>query len=197
VPRAARILAGILLAIVIPTPAAAQDAAPPRPPSSPDPFADGRWSLELGGQAFAEAWNYNASHEDLYGMTAGFAYGCRNGLMFVAAIPMFYVSQRTTDTGVLGITGGVRWRVAKARRASPFLELAVGVSRSELYVPPRGTRFNYIFQPGAGVVLPLRNTTHLVATFRWLHLSNNSLAGRSRNPDIEALGVHLGVLLAF
>jgi hypothetical protein len=30
-----------------------------------------------------------------------------------------------------------------------------------------------------------------------VHLSNNSLAGRSRNPDIEALGPTIGMLYGF
>src|SRR4029079_5925869 len=114
-------------------PAAQQATSPAAPPA--DAFGDGRWNLELGGQAFAEAWNDNGSHENLYGPTAGFTYGCRDGLMIVAAIPLFSWAQRTPNTAVLALTGGVRWRFVKMRRTSPFVELAVGVSRSEIYVP--------------------------------------------------------------
>jgi hypothetical protein len=168
---------------------------PDRPEN--EAFAPGRWNLELGAQGFGEAWNYNGSREELYSLTAGFTYGCREGLMFVAAVPMFYVSQRTQDAALVGVTGGVRWRVARHRRISAFGELALGVSRAEIFVPPRGTRFNYVFQPGAGLIVSAGKRASLVGAFRWLHLSNNSLAGRHRNPDIEAFGFQLAVLLPF
>lgn len=169
----------------------------PTPDERNDAFSRRRWHLELGTQGFGEAWNYNDSREELYGVTAGFTYGWRDGLMLVAAVPMFYVSQRTKDAGLVGVTGGVRWRVGSARRAAPFVELAVGVSRAEIFVPPRGTRFNYVFQPGAGLTVAAGKGVSVVGAFRWLHLSNNSLAGRNRNPDIEAFGFQVGVLLPF
>jgi hypothetical protein len=31
----------------------------------------------------------------------------------------------------------------------------------------------------------------------WVHVSNNGLAGRDRNPDIEAVGPRFGILLGF
>ena len=169
----------------------------PAPSSTPDAFAKGGWHLELLGQAQTEAWNYNESHEALYGLSTGFTYGLRDGLTFVGATPMFYVAQRTTNATMVGLTGGLRQRIARRGRASCFVELEVGVSDAEIIVPPRGTRFNYIFQPGAGVTLALGARGHLVAGVRWFHLSNASLAGPNRNPDIEALGLHGGILLPF
>jgi hypothetical protein len=191
-----------MLSLCVPCRAVAQSASidPPTNTASADEngaFAARAWHLELGGQGFGEAWNYNGSREELYSVTAGLAYGRRDGLMLVAAVPMFYVSQRGSDAALLGVTGGVRWRVVRGRRANPFVELLVGVSRGETYVPPRGTRFNYIFQPGAGTTYEIRKGLAVVGTIRWLHISNNSLAGRSRNPDIEAFGLQLGVLLPF
>jgi hypothetical protein len=32
---------------------------------------------------------------------------------------------------------------------------------------------------------------------RLIHVSNNGLAGRDRNPDIEALGLQVGILRRF
>lgn len=175
----------------------AQSPAGPPAAATADAFARGAWHLELLGQGQTEAWNYNGSHEELYGLSTGFTYGLRDGLTLVAATPMFYTSQRTTAAALLGLTGGLRRRVVRHGRASGFVELEVGVSHAELSVPPRGTRFNYVFQPGAGVTAPLGRRGQLIAGFRWLHLSNASLAGRNRNPDIEALGVQAGVLIPF
>jgi hypothetical protein len=38
---------------------------------------------------------------------------------------------------------------------------------------------------------------HALGGLRWVHVSNNSLAGRDRNPDIEAIGPTIGVLFGF
>jgi hypothetical protein len=38
---------------------------------------------------------------------------------------------------------------------------------------------------------------HVVTTMLLTHISNGGLRGRSRNPDIEALGVTLGLNLRF
>jgi hypothetical protein len=43
----------------------------------------------------------------------------------------------------------------------------------------------------------LRPGTHLLAGLRWIHVSNNGLAGRDRNPDIEAIGPQMGILISF
>ena len=43
----------------------------------------------------------------------------------------------------------------------------------------------------------IRPGIHLLGGLRFVHLSNNGLAGRSRNPDIEAFGPTLGLLYGF
>jgi hypothetical protein len=192
VPRRAAALTALLLACV----SAAASAQAPSDPASPDPFTRRAWNLEILGQALSEAWNYNGNHENLFGLSTGVTYGIREGLALVAATPMFLVTERTSNATLIGVTGGVRKRVARWTRASAFVEIVVGVSRAEASVPPRGTQFNYVFQPGGGMTWRL-GRSHGIAGVRWLHLSNNSLEGRNRNPDIEAIGVMAGVLLPF
>jgi hypothetical protein len=80
---------------------------------------------------------------------------------------------------------------------SLFLEGEVGVSESDTYVPPRGTRFNYVALGAAGATIRLRPGLHLLTGMKLLHVSNNGLAGRNRNPDIEAVGPHASVLIRF
>jgi len=65
-------------------------------------------------------------------------------------------------------------------------------------VPPGGTRFNFLAKGSGGATVPLRPGMHLVAALKWIHVSNGGVpAGASRNPDIEAVGLRTGLLIAF
>jgi len=174
-------------------PAAAQAASA----AEGDPFGRQAWHLELGVHAGIETWNYNISHETMYGAWQGFTYGMRKGLAVKASWPLYYVEQRTADAFLLGATVGVRGRIAGGARAALFWEFDVGVSKAEIDTPPGGTRFNYLALGAIGVSARIAPRTHLLGSLRWLHLSNNGLAGRHRNPDIEAVGPQVGVLVGF
>jgi hypothetical protein len=166
-------------------------------PASADAFATRGWHLELTAHGALETWNYNGSHEELYGLTAGLTYGLGRGIVLTARSPLYYVSQRGVDGFLFGGTFGVRGRVYRRKRVSLFLEFEVGISESDTDVPPRGTRFNYLALGSAGTTIRVRDGVHLIAGLKWIHVSNNGLAGRDRNPDIEAVGPTLGVLLGF
>ena len=185
--------AGALLAVI----AGDAFAQPSTPSDLNDPFAARGWHLELGGHWAPETWNYNRSREVMEGLRAGITYGVGNGITLLAASPLYHVSQRGVDGYLLGATFGVRGRVLRRRRLAAYLEFEVGISESDTFVPPGGTRFNYLALGGAGTTIRLRRGTHLVAGLRWTHVSNNSLAGRSRNPDIEAVGPYTSLLIAF
>jgi hypothetical protein len=167
------------------------------PVASEDPFGRHVWNLELGGHGAVETWNYNGSHETMYGTWQGFTYGLRKGLVLKASWPLYYIEQRQADAYLIGATVGVRGRLAGTGRVATFWEVDVGVSKAETYTPPRGTRFNYLALGALGVSARVAPRTHLLASVRWVHLSNNGLAGRHRNPDIEAIGPQLGVLFNF
>jgi hypothetical protein len=128
---------------------------------------------------------------------AGVTYGLGKGVVLVVESPLYYVWQRHTDAYLLGVTWGVRGRAARRPGWSLFWELQVGISEADTYTPPGGTRFNYLALGGGGVAIRLRRGVHAVAGIRWVHVSNNGLAGRSRNPDIEAVGPMLGILMGF
>ena len=181
-------------AVLLPLPLGAQSA---RPPVSDDPFARGSWGLELSLHGAAETWNYNSSREEMYGLNAGLTYGLRDGIVLTARAPLYYVSQRGVDGLLLGVSGGIRGRVYRRSRASLFLEIDVGICDADTFVPPRGTRFNYLAMGGVGITILVRRDVYLLAAMRWTHLSNAGLAGRSRNPDIEAVGPQLGVVIGF
>ena len=188
-----RILATVCLALALAPDLCAQ--ASPAPPD--DPFADQAWHLQIEGHAATEAWNYNISHENLYGVILGFTYGLRKGLVLTARSPRYYVRQRGVNAWLVGTTAGVRGRIYRREPVSIFLEFDVGVSEADTLTPPGGTRFNYLALGSAGGTLRVRPGIHLVGSIRWIHVSNNGLAGRSRNPDIEAVGPQVGVLLKF
>ena len=171
--------------------------APARAQSSDDAFAAGRWHFEVQAQAAFEAWNYNTSHEELYGVQEGITYGLRDGLVLTLTQRIAYVSQRANDSWLLGITAGLRGRVYRRGPLSAFLELQVGISDAAIAAPPRGTRFNYLATGAAGAVVRLRPRVSLVTSLQWIHVSNNSLKGPGRNPDIETIGPTMGLLIGF
>lgn len=166
-------------------------------PEAGDPFAARVWHFETDALAAIEAWNYNISHEELYGLSEGVTYGLKRGLMLRANQRFAYVSQRAEDAVLLGLTIGVRGRVYHRGRFSAFLQGDLGISYTAIATPPRGTRFNYLAKGGAGAMIGLRPRVHLVTTLQVIHISNASLKGPSRNPDIEAVGPSIGLLIRF
>jgi hypothetical protein len=190
----------VALAVLLPLTgarASAQSAESAAARIPADPLARRGWHLELTGHGAIETWNYNISHEDVLGLFSGMTYGIREGLAVKVASPLYYVWQRDTDAYLFGLTWGLRGRLVKKPKWSAFWEFEVGVSEADTYVPPRGTRFNYLAIGGGGITRQLRPGVHLLAGLRWIHVSNNGLAGRSRNPDLEAVGPMVGMLYGF
>lgn len=194
--RAAQYASAVALSLLIPASACAQDLRPGNS-SADDPFARRGWQLELGGHGAIETWNYNISHENMASALAGITYGLGKGVVLKVGSPLYYVWQRDTDAFLFGITWGLRGRILRRPQWSLFWEFDVGVSEADTFVPPRGTRFNYLALGGAGITVRMRPGVQALAGLRWVHVSNNGLAGPSRNPDIEAVGPTVGVLIGF
>jgi hypothetical protein len=148
-------------------------------------------------QAALEAWNYNPSHEELYGLIQGVTYGIRDGLVLTVRQRLVYMSQRRNDSRVLGITGGLRGRIYRRGRASAFLQFDFGVSDAAVATPPRGTRFNYLALGGGGFTWRINDRLDAITTLEVIHISNAGIAGPDRNPDIEAIGPSLGLIVGF
>jgi hypothetical protein len=163
--------------------------------ASAPPAAIGRGWVEVAGEVHREAWNYNVSDEDLFGGTAGLWYPAGTRWSIGAEATCVYVNQeRVSSAPFAGVALILRRHFAR-RALTYFVEGGGGLSYAARFVPPRGTRFNYIFETGVGIIHPTSRYAHFIASLRFLHLSNNGLAGRDRNPDIEAFGLRLGVLL--
>ena len=179
----------LLLAVAAPAPLHAQ----PRD----DAFARGRWHVEAAAVGAIETWNYNISHEELYGLDYGVTYGLRDGVVLRVNQRMAYVSQRAEDAVLLGLTFGVRSRMFARGRWSLFVQGDLGISHTAIATPPRGTRFNYLALAGGGAVVRLRPRLHLLSAVQLIHISNAGLKGPGRNPDIEAVGPTIGLLIQF
>lgn len=167
------------------------------PGPADDAFAGGRWHFETEAVAAVEAWNYNVSHEELYGLNEGVTYGLRNGLVLRATQRIAYVSQRAEDAVLLGLAVGVRGRIYQHGRVSAFLQGDLGISHTAIATPPRGTRFNYVAVFGGGAMVRVHPRIHVVSTLQLIHISNAGLKGPGRNPDIETIGPSLGLLFRF
>ena len=192
--RIGRAAFAVLLAIACPAGAAAQ---PPQP-AVDDPFARRAWTLELGSHGAVETWNYNISHENMLSVFAGVTYGVREGLVLKMASPLYYVWQRGTDGYLLGLTWGVRGRILREIAMVGVL----GVRRRRVRVghlraAPRHARSTIWRSAGPGSPSGCGPACTRWQGFRWVHVSNNGLAGRSRNPDIEAVGPAFGLLVGF
>lgn len=185
-----------MVLLALPSAALAQQT-PSDPRATDDPFARRGWHLEVGSHGALETWNYNNAREEMASWFSGFTYGVGRGVVLKVGSPLYHVWQRGTDGYLFGLTCGARGRIAGRDRWSLFWEADVGISEADTSVPPRGTRFNYLALGGGGLTLRVRRGVHGLAGLRWVHVSNNGLAGRSRNPDIEAVGPTLGVLVSF
>ena len=156
-------------------------------------FASPGWNVELSGQFMVEAWDLNVSKESLFGGTVGLGYTFAERWQVNTELSFLRVSQDTSYDVLLPVVSGImRGRAYEGGPVTVFLEIGPGVSYASDEVPAGGTRFNLVLQAGGGMTYRLVPRLNLVGGLRWLHVSNNSLNGRSKNPDIQALGMYLG-----
>jgi hypothetical protein len=191
----------IILSLLLAAPALAQQAATAGNDADAVPrgmFEKGSLGVEFGGALMIEAWNLNDRQEWLAdGSAAVFWSFTRRATLLVEfhATRVEQVSSR--NAFVNGLVPLVRFRMFDVPGGTLYAEVGPGISWSDTRTPPRGTQFNYLVQGTVGIAHRLGSRSHFVTGFRWLHLSNASREGRSRNPDIEALGAYGGLSLAF
>jgi hypothetical protein len=151
--------------------------------------------VEFAGERYREAWNYNLSDEDLSGGSATVWYPAGSRWSIGVETLLLWVTQeRVPSTPLAGVVLLGRREFPRGRM-SYFVEGGCGGSYAARFTPGGGTRFNYIAGGSAGFIRRTGRTAEFVASFRFFHLSNGGLAGGSRNPDIEAFGVRLGMRL--
>ncbi len=159
------------------------------------PFVRGCRALELTALYHVEAWDENQSRDTVAGVSLAFTYAFRDGWTLVGEAVGYRVDQPAPIPRLGGLLGLVRRRFYERGDVAVFADAGLGASYADAPVPTRGTRFNYLLQAGVGMTHRLTPRFGLVGHIRHLHLSNNGLAGSSRNPDIQSLGVQVGVLM--
>jgi hypothetical protein len=156
-------------------------------------FIPNNLNLEFSGQFLVEAWDLNLAKETLLGGTVALGYSLSDRIQLNTELALLRVRQDTShDVLVPIISPIVRWRSHTHGPVSVFWEIGPGISYATNEVPVGGTRFNYVFQVGSGMSYTFSSGVNLVGGLRWLHLSNNSLNGRDKNPDIQAVGIYVG-----
>jgi hypothetical protein len=184
-------LAGLLL-IGSPSAVRGQDTADLR-----DPFSRNTVGIEFGFGLLGEAWNLNADREWLVDGTASAWWAFASGGALVIEFHNLRIFQTGPNPFVQGFSPLFRWRMRERGSWRLYAEFGPGISWSDRVTPPRGTKFNYLIQGGFGVQRRLGASTHLLTSLRLLHVSNSGREGRQRNPDIEALGIQTGLMVAF
>jgi hypothetical protein len=193
-----------------PPDALAQDPAAAAADRCPEPeriLSPGCRTLELSGICFVEVWDFNGRSKPdvLAGGSAAVSFTLVDGLGAVIEVLGVRVAEQLRDIDLVrpsasflgGASGLLRKRIGTHDGMTFFAEGGLGVSDATAQVPEGGTRFNYLLQAGGGLSRRLGQRMAFIVNLRLFHLSNNGLRGAHRNPDIEALGAHVGVLVGF
>jgi hypothetical protein len=159
------------------------------------PFTAGTSTLEVSGAFLLESWNKNLATDRLLGGHVSIAHSWSDGWQAALEVELLRADLALgPDALFISLAGVGRWRFVRARRCDFFVEAGTGVTASTAPVPTRGTTFNYLVHGGAGLVGPFGRWWAVAAGVRVWHLSNGgTIRGNARNPDIEAIGVHVGL----
>jgi hypothetical protein len=176
-------------------------------PESERVLSPGCRTLELSPICFVEVWDFNGRSKPdvLVGGSAAISFTVDDGLGVVIEVLGVRVVEQMRDIDLVrppasflaGVSGLLRKRIAAHGGMTFFVEGGLGVSDATAQVPEGGTRFNYLLQAGGGLSQRLGQRMALIVNLRLFHLSNNGLRGPHRNPDIEALGGHAGMVVGF
>ena len=161
------------------------------------PFQHGTVGIEFAASPLVEIWNLNGHREPMLQVSASFWGGLSDRFALGLEFDHGFVWQHTPGAFVQGISPLLRWRFADQANWDWFAVAGPGVSWSDLDTPPNGTKFNYLFQAGAGAMRRIGSNQSLVLAYRFLHLSNSRREGRERNPDFEMMGIYAGWSLSF
>lgn len=172
-------------------------AAAPLCSAANDPtsdFHEGLWSLTLYG-----SYTHDMQSTDVRmgGGTVGVGYYFKENLSLSAEFSGAYVGRPQQDTGAGEADLVLRHHLLHGDRWSVFLDVAGGLFEAGRDVPESGTRFDFIFQSGAGVAWRLKDNAYLLGGARYFHLSNAALEGRERNPSINGFRAYVGLMFTF
>jgi hypothetical protein len=181
----------IVLLLLAAVPTAAQQ------PTTRDPFAKGTVGIEIGAAPMIEIWNINEEHEQVIEGTASFWGAIAERVAIGIEFHHAFVVQDAPGAFVQGLSPLIRVKLTDKPKMNWYVEAGPGVSWSDLTTPVRGTRFNYLFQAGTGLMRRVGDNSHVSLAYRFFHLSNNGRAGKDHNPDLEMMGGYVGWSFSF
>ena len=162
-----------------------------------DPFQQGSVGFEFGAAPLIEIWNINEAHEEILDGTAAFWGAIGNRMAVGLEFHQMWVAQDAPGAFVQGLSPLVRLKLTDRPRWNWYVEAGPGVSWSDLETPVRGTKFNYLFQAGTGLMRRAGGSSHVLLAYRFFHLSNHGREGLDRNPDLEMMGAYVGWSFSF
>lgn len=167
-----------------------------------EPFTRGSWAVDVFGIATSNINNEPGAN--LYGGGLGLSYYVEDNLAIRAEAIGLGLDQNGDDAAAGGLTLLARWHFYRQPRWSLFVEGGAGFLISDVSIPDGsrsrdedGTNFNFTPQAGVGATYQLADNMHLVGGFRYIHISNASIEGGSRNPGNDTIGGYLGVMFTF
>jgi hypothetical protein len=162
-----------------------------------DPFAPGTTTIEAAGAYWLESWNKNLTTEQFVGGHVTLGRSWMPSWQACVEVELLRAGLASHPDAFQVAAGGlVRRRVLQTRAGTGYLEAGLGMSAATAPVPAGGTGVNFLLQGGAGLVRPLGRWSAVVGAVRLWHLSNGGMIrGHSRNPDIQALGGYVGLIV--
>ena len=193
------LVVALVVALGAAPPLATADESPGEPPSvtgdgsTADAVATRTWAVELTGGFFVESWDMNQFREQLAGGAVSLYRQLSPRWAIGFEAQMLHVNQTSANNVLMpALSVMLRWTALEVGQTSVFFEGGAGPSYASDRVPDHGTQFNIVAQTGVGLSRRLVSRVDMLGGARWLHLSNNGLDGRWRNPDIQALGLYIG-----
>lgn len=161
-------------------------------------FLQGSWSFQAYGSA-----TFGDDAGELYLAHAGVSYFLFDnfsvsfegigGLVDADAVPGF--SDR--DGSAVGFDLLARWFFAHQGGLSVYAEGGIGMIWLEDAFPVNGTHQNFTPQVGAGAILQLSDSLHIMGGVRWHHISNARKSGKNNNPGFDGAMIYAGIMIPF
>ena len=161
-----------------------------------DPFAQGRWTLQLYGSGTS-----SKNTDGLYSGHVGVGYHFRDGISINAEFVGSAIQMQNTkhDAGGDSASGAfdliLRWHFLRGDGWSIFGDVGGGVMESMESFPANGSHFNFRPQAGLGATLRITDDCYLMGGVKWLHVSNANL--RERNPGFDSAMFYMGLMFPF
>lgn len=166
------------------------------------PFSSGAWTLDVfGGGATSLVGD---EIDGFFSGGIGASYYLLDGVAVRGELIGAGFDQDGNDAAAAGFNLLARAHYLRRDDWSLFAEAGAGILLSDPSVPDGdrrrnddGTHLNFTPTVGLGATYRLGTNTHLVATVRYVHISNAGIDGASRNPSFDGIGAWIGLMWHF